>query len=114
MSISHQPHDKYFKASLKERQIAVDFLKSHLQPDLYQRLDLSTLHLTDKSLHTPDFVEIHSDIVYRCQFDGQDGYIPILFPPGAFSTAPTHFAFRLPKFRVKPKNQSIKAGNKKI
>src|SRR5260363_1145 len=79
MAISHQPHDKYFKASLKERQIAVDFLKSHLQPGLYQCLDLSTLHLTDKSLGMPELREMHCDIVYKCTIDGKDGYIPIIF-----------------------------------
>src|SRR5260364_446349 len=84
MSISHQPHDKYFKASLKERQIAVDF------------------------------VEIHSDIVYRCQFDGKDGYIPILFLLEAFSTAPTHIAFHLLQYVVNLMNDALKAGSKKL
>src|SRR5260363_37884 len=79
MSISHQPHDKYFKASLKERQIAVDFLKSHLQPGLYQRLDLSTLHLTDKSLGMSELREMHCDIVYKCTIDGKDGISPSFF-----------------------------------
>src|SRR5260364_132605 len=79
MAISHPPHDKYFKASLKERQIVVDFLKSHLQPGLYQCLDLSTLHLTDKSLGMPELREMHCDIVYKGTIDGKDGYIPIIF-----------------------------------
>src|SRR5260364_259929 len=88
MAISHQPHDKYFKASLKERQIAVDFLKSHLQPGLYQCLDLSTLHLTDKSLGMPERREMHCDIVYKCTIDGKEGYIPIFFQLEPLPRAP--------------------------
>src|SRR5260363_7904 len=90
MSISHQPHDKYFKASLKERQIAVDFLKSHLQPGLYQRLDLSTLHLTDKSLGMSELREMHCDIVYKCTIDGKDGYIPSFFNWNTLPARPSH------------------------
>ncbi len=79
MTLLHQPHDRLFKDSLKEKPVAVDFLQAHLPPEIFKRLDLNTLQLTDKSLLTPDLVEIHSDVVYRCQIDGKAGYIPILF-----------------------------------
>ncbi len=89
MTLTHQPHDKFFKASLKERQIAVDFLKAYLPAEIYQRLDLNTLQLIDKSLSMPALKEMHSDIVYQCQLDGQAGYIPIVF---SSSTFPPHLS----------------------
>src|SRR5260363_206522 len=114
MSISHQPHDKYFKASLKERQIAVDFLKSHLQPGLYQRLDLSTLHLTDKSLGMSELREMHCDIVYKCTIDGKDGYIPIIFQLEHLASAPKHMALYVLQGSVSLMAQHLKEGHEKL
>src|SRR5260364_143567 len=114
VAISHQPHDKYFKASLKERQIAVDFLKSHLQPGLYQRLDLSTLHLTDKSLGMSELREIHCDIVYKCTIDGKDGYIPIIFQLEHLASAPKHMALYVLQGSVSLMAQHLKEGHEKL
>jgi predicted transposase/invertase (TIGR01784 family) len=74
--IIHQRHDKLVKRSFDEKNIAIDFLKAHLLPDVYRRIDINTLELTDKSFVLPEFREIHSDVVYRCQFDQKElGYI---------------------------------------
>ncbi len=114
MALLHQPHDRLFKDSLKEKPIAVDFFKAHLPPQIFKRLDLSTLQLTDKSLLTPELKEIHSDIIYRCQFDGKEGYIPILFLFEHLSTAPEHTAFRLLQYVVTLMNDALKAGSQKL
>ena len=76
---SHQPHDKFFKVSVKEKAIVESFLKAHLPATTYQRLDLTTLALTEKSLSLPGLQEMHCDLVYSCQIDGHAGYVPILF-----------------------------------
>lgn len=69
MKIStHQAHDKLFKLSLTEKKVAIAYLKAHLPPKIYKHINLNTLELTDKSFVLAKFREIHSDIVYRCQF----------------------------------------------
>ncbi len=114
MSLLHQPHDLLFKDSLKEKPIAVAFLKAHLPAELYQKLNFNTLQLTDKSLLTPEMQEIHCDVVYRCHIDGKDGYLPILFLLEHFSTAPRHIAFRLLQYCVNLMNDALKAGSQKL
>ncbi|BBO60302.1 Rpn family recombination-promoting nuclease/putative transposase [Mycoavidus sp. B2-EB] len=95
MSHILQPHDKFFKGSLKEKPVALDFLKAHLPANVYQKLDLNTLRTVDKSYITDELREIHSDIVYACQINGKDGYIPLLLLLEHQSTADKHMAFRL-------------------
>lgn len=59
METVRQPHDRFCKSS-----IAADLLKAHLPPELFKRLDLNTLHLTDKSLSLPKLREMHCDMVH--------------------------------------------------
>ena len=39
----HQIHDKFFKNSLKEKKIAVDFLKTYLSPNIFAKIDITSL-----------------------------------------------------------------------
>lgn len=99
---------------MKERQIAVDFLKSHLPPGLYQRLDLNTLYLTDKSLGMSELREMHCDIVYKCTIDGKDGYIPIIFQLEHLASAPKHMALYVLQGSVSLMAQHLKEGHDKL
>ncbi|WP_143549462.1 Rpn family recombination-promoting nuclease/putative transposase, partial [Rickettsiella grylli] len=48
----HHPHDKFFKRNLKEKKIAIDFLKAYLPQEIYKVIDINTLQLTEKeSVH---------------------------------------------------------------
>ncbi len=109
MSIISQPHDKFFKGSLKEKQVALDFLKAHLPADIHQQLDLSTLRAIDKSYVSAELREVHSDIVYACQINGEAGYIPILMLLEHQSTADKHMAFRLLQYTVNLMGDHLKA-----
>ncbi|WP_010597597.1 Rpn family recombination-promoting nuclease/putative transposase [Rickettsiella massiliensis] len=109
----HQPFDKLFKVSLSEKKVAISYLKTHLPAEIFQRINLDTLELTDKSFILPKFREIHSDIVYRCQFDNQDGYI--FFILEAESTANEELmAFRQLQYSIAAMDQHIRQGHKKL
>ncbi|UUM20751.1 Rpn family recombination-promoting nuclease/putative transposase [Mycoavidus sp. SF9855] len=114
MSIISHPHDKFFKGSLKEKQIALDFLKAHLPADIYQQLDLSTLRAIDKSYVSAELREVHSDMVYACQINGKAGYIPILLLLEHQSTASKHMAFRLLQYTVNLMGDHLKAGHNSL
>jgi predicted transposase/invertase (TIGR01784 family) len=108
-----QSHDKLFKVSLTEKQVAIDYLKSHLPVEIYERININTLELTDKSFILPKFREIHSDIVYRCQFDGKDGYI--FFILEAESTANEKLmAFRQLQYSIAAMDQHLRQGHKSL
>ncbi|MES2997889.1 MAG: Rpn family recombination-promoting nuclease/putative transposase [Pseudomonadota bacterium] len=113
LGVIHQPHDKCFKRSLKEKKVAVDYLKSHLQPEVYKRINIKTLELTDKSFISPQFREIHSDIIYHCKIDDKEGYIFFLLE--AESTANENLmAFRKLQYTVGVMDQHIQQGYKKL
>jgi predicted transposase/invertase (TIGR01784 family) len=63
MNSVHQPHDKFFKISMKQKQVAIDFLRSHLPLKVFKLIDCNTLELTSHSFVLPDLQEIHSDLV---------------------------------------------------
>ena len=101
------------KLSLTEKQVAIDYLKSHVPAEIYKSININTLELTDKSFILPKFREIHSDIVYRCQFDGKDGYI--FFILEAESTANEELmAFRQLQYSIAAMDQHLRQGHKKL
>jgi predicted transposase/invertase (TIGR01784 family) len=109
----YQPFDKLFKVSLSEKKVAISYLKAHVPAEIYKRINIDTLELTDKSFILPKFREIHSDIVYRCQFDNQDGYI--FFILEAESTAnEALMAFRQLQYSIAAMDQHIRQGHKKL
>jgi predicted transposase/invertase (TIGR01784 family) len=114
MSLIHQPHDRFFKASLKERPIALDFFKAHLPLALYQKLELKSLQLIDKSFVSPQLREVCSDIVYACPIEGKAGYLPILFLVEHQSTPDQHMAFRLLEYTVYLMRDHLKAQHDKL
>jgi predicted transposase/invertase (TIGR01784 family) len=114
MRLAYQEHDKFFKQSLKERQIALDFFRAHLPDVIYQKLDLNTLQAIDKSYLTPEGQEIQSDIIFTCQLAGNPAYIPILFLVEHQSTSDEQMAFRLLQYTVGLMADHLKAGGKQL
>ncbi len=109
----HQPFDKLFKVSLTEKKVAISYLKAHVPAEIYKRININTLELTDKSFILPKFREVHSDIVYRCQFDDKEGYI--FFILEAESTANEELmAFRQLQYSIAAMDQHIRQGHKKL
>ena len=90
--IIHQPHDKYFKANLKDKRVAIDFLKAYLEPALFSKINIKSLQLTEKSFIVPQLREIHSDIIYQCLINNSPGYLFFLLEHQ--STADPLMAFR--------------------
>jgi predicted transposase/invertase (TIGR01784 family) len=114
MSIIHQPHDKFATISLKQIAIAKDFFKVHLPAEVYQQLDLTSLQSIDKTYISPELQSLQGDIIYRCQINGKEGYIPILLLIEHQSTAAEHMAFRLLQYTVKVMQDHLNAGYDKL
>lgn len=113
MTISiHQPHDKYFKQSLKNKKVAIDFLKSYLPLEIYQKIDINSLQLTEKSFIVPQLREIHSDIIYKCLINNSTGYLFFLLEHQ--STDNPLMAFRFLHAIVSLSYEHLKQGYKKL
>lgn len=109
----HHVHDKFFKNSLKEKKIAIDFLKAYLSPKIYEKIDINSLQLTEKSFVIPELREIHSDIIYKCLIDEKSAYLFFLIEHE--STAKDHLmAFRFLQYMVSLSSNHLRQGHKKL
>jgi len=74
-----QIHDKMFKETFGDRAIAADFLKIYWPETLDVDVDFNTLELQKDSFVTQQFREIFSDLLFKANLNGSDGYICFLF-----------------------------------
>lgn len=58
------PHDKFFKESFSQVEIARDFLKNYLQPDVYALLNLDQISIQKDSFIDDAFKEHFSDLLF--------------------------------------------------
>src|SRR5262245_43029437 len=95
----HQPHDKLFKSSMSQIQVARDFLKTHLPPVLLQKMDLDTLSVEKNSFIDEAFKASEADVVYSLQINDTSAYIYILCE---HQTKPDPMiAFRLLRYMIR-------------
>ena len=72
------PHDKLFKLSLQEKQVAIDFFKQHLPVDIQKLLQFDTLHLESESFIDQEQREHFSDVLYSVVINDEPGYLFVL------------------------------------
>ena len=72
-------HDKFFKTTFSDVEIAKDFMKSYLPKDVLDVVDLSTL-VPQKDSHVDKKLrEQFSDLLFRVDINKREGYIYFLF-----------------------------------
>ncbi len=79
MEIINNPHDKYFKQVMGDKETTRDFLTNYLPRDLLEIIDLESLVIQKESFIEKELQEHFSDIMYRLKINGQDGYLYLLF-----------------------------------
>ena len=79
MQSLNTPHDHYFKANLGRTDIAADFLRQYLPPQLIRQMDLSSLQGQNGSFIEPELRQLYSDLLYRAKIGKDDVYIYFLF-----------------------------------
>lgn len=75
----NQPHDKYFSATFGKVSFASDFLKSYLPKDLLNIIDMDTLEPQKDSYLNKQLKEQFTDLLFRVNISGREGYIYFLF-----------------------------------
>jgi predicted transposase/invertase (TIGR01784 family) len=71
----HSPHDKFFKRSMANIEVAKDFFKHHLPTEMLARVNLDTLQLKQTSFINDYLGATAADILYSVQIDGRRGYL---------------------------------------
>ena len=93
------PHDKFFKDVLSNKETAVDFLANFLPADVLQLLNLGTAEIRKDSFVDEELKEFFSDLLYEVKLAGRTGYIYILFEHKSF---PDRFtSFQILKYMVR-------------
>ena len=61
----NQPHDRVYKNNIARLTKARKFLKTHMEPEIWNRIDWTTLEITDPSSIGRNFKQLHADVVYK-------------------------------------------------
>jgi predicted transposase/invertase (TIGR01784 family) len=97
----HKSHDRFFRQSLADLQIARDFLQAHLPVDLLNRVDLNTLEICKESYIEEQLNESISDIVYRVIVDEEyQGYFYLAIEHQSTAKEQNFMAFRFMKYQL--------------
>jgi predicted transposase/invertase (TIGR01784 family) len=73
------PHDKFFKETFSIRENVIDFFQGTIPGEILNKLDLSTLTLSNNSYIDEELKEHFSDIVYTCLSKNKELTIALLF-----------------------------------
>lgn len=73
------PHDRLFRETWSNRETAADFLMNYLPAEILSVTDLESLEICKDSFIEEELKDYYSDILYRVAFDGEEGYIYLLF-----------------------------------
>lgn len=84
------PHDKFFKETFSIRENVIDFLKGTFPPEIFKKLDLSTLTRDNNSYIDEELKEHFSDIVYTCSCKDTELRISLLFEHKSYSGTCPH------------------------
>ena len=73
------PHDKLFRETWSNVDVARDFMLHYLPQKLVNIIDLDTLEISKESFVEKELKDYFSDILYKINLEGEPGYIYFLF-----------------------------------
>jgi recombination-promoting nuclease RpnC len=77
--LTNKPHDQTFRLSLSNKEVAKDFLKTHLPPSILKIINLNTMSIYPNSYITEELEESYSDILYQAKTSNNNNcYVYVL------------------------------------
>ena len=74
-SLIQNPHDRFFRASMANPRMALEFLQHHLPAHVAELVDLNSLKIMPGSFLDETMKQLMTDILYSVKFNGKPGYI---------------------------------------
>ena len=71
----NNPHDKYFRTMLSNKDVARDFLEWHLPSFIKDKVDLNSVEPQKDSFVDDNFKKLETDILFSLNFNKEPGYI---------------------------------------
>ena len=72
------PHDHFFRASITNPRVALEFLQRHLPSKISKLLDLDSLKLHSETFVDEELQKSIADALYSVNFQGKSGYVYFL------------------------------------
>ena len=72
------PHDHYFRTSISNPRLALEFLQSHLPVNILELVDLKSLKLQSETFIDEELQKSIVDALYSVNFQGKPGYFYFL------------------------------------
>ncbi|MEI6417205.1 MAG: Rpn family recombination-promoting nuclease/putative transposase [Verrucomicrobiota bacterium] len=76
-SIIQNPHDRFFRASMGNPRVALQFIEKHIPPHIATKIDKDSLQLMPGTF-IEDLQEWKTDLLFKVTFQGNLGYIYLL------------------------------------
>lgn len=76
--IVHHPHDKLFRSSLQDPQVAKEFLLMHLPENIKNQLDLTSITYCQTTFVDEELKLSQTDVLFKVKIAGKDSYIYVL------------------------------------
>jgi recombination-promoting nuclease RpnB len=73
-----RPHDKFFRAAMGHKSVAIDFFKGNLPIKIQQSLNMNSLALIQQSYIDNKLQETISDLVFSCELADKPAYLTLL------------------------------------
>ncbi len=85
MTSLKNPHDLLFKTTLSEQKNARSFLQNYLPSELREIVDFDSIKIEKDSFITKELQAYYSDLLYKVQVEGREGYVYVLFEHKSYS-----------------------------
>ncbi|MGI2298370.1 Rpn family recombination-promoting nuclease/putative transposase, partial [Candidatus Cardinium hertigii] len=102
----YSPHDSVFKNTFCNKEAMLDFLSANLPCDLLSKIDKEKLELTNKSYVDPVGRRGESDLVFKTNINGKEGYLYIICEHQ--STEDPYMPLRFLEYNVQLLRQHLK------
>lgn len=100
------PHDRFFRSSMANPRVAVEFFETHLPDVLKKKVDLNTLHMEPGTFVDEELQLQMTDVLFSVECQGRPGYLYNLVEHQR--TPDPLMAFRGLKYRLKIMEQHYK------
>jgi len=112
MAVIHNPHDKFFKTSMSNLQVARSFFEEHLPVSIKEYLDFDTLELEPGSYIDRTLQFSESDVLYKVKFRDKHEWAYLYVLAEHQSSVDKWMAFRLWQYIIGIWNECLKKNRK--
>lgn len=100
------PHDKFFKETFGNVEVAKDFLNNYLPKNIMNIIDINTLDPQKDSFINEELKEVFSDMLFRVNINKREGYVYLLFEHKSYMSK--NISFQLLKYMIEIWETKIK------